>query len=57
MRMGKYWKVDAIDGNTAERIEKILSGECDEKILNKVWEKTIHLSETSDFQGLPLWLA
>lgn len=57
MRMGKYWKVDAIDGNTAERIEKILSGECDEKILNKVREKTIHLSETSDFQGLPLWLA
>ena len=35
----------------------IISGECDEKILNKVREKTIHLSETSDFQGLPLWLA
>lgn len=57
MRMGEYWKIDALDKRTVERIEKILSGECDENIRNKVREKTMLLSEISDFQGLPLWLA
>lgn len=57
MRLGRYWKVDAIAECTVKRIEKILSGECDEKIRNQVREKAIHLLEISDFQGLPLWLA
>ena len=57
MRMGKYWKEDAIDDNTKVRIEKILTGEYDEKIKDRVREKTINLTDMSQFKGLPLWLA
>ena len=57
MRMGKYWKEDAIDDNTKLRIEKIITGEYDEKIKDRVREKTINLTDISQFKGLPLWLA
>lgn len=56
MRMGKYWSADAIDETTRERIDKIITGEYDEKIHNKVREKSIHLQSVDDFRGLPLWL-
>lgn len=56
MRMGKYWNADLIDKRTCERIDKIITGEYDEKIENKVREKAIHLADISDFKGLPLWL-
>lgn len=57
MRMGKYWEESAIDDNTRVRIEKILTGEYDEKIKDRVREKTINLTDISQFKGLPLWLA
>lgn len=57
MRMGKYWSSDAIDANTKERIDKIITGEYDENIKNRVREKAINLTETNHFRGLPLWLA
>jgi len=57
MRLREYWKWDAIDSRTKERISKILNGEYDEKIRNRVREKAINLTEQSHFQGLPLWLA
>lgn len=57
MRCGKYWNEQAIDIKTKERIEKLLTGEWDEKIRNRVREKTIHLNDIADFRGLPLWLA
>lgn len=57
MRMGNYWSVDSIDAHTRDRIDKILTGEYDESIRNRVREKAIHLSDISHFQGLPLWLA
>lgn len=57
MRCGKYWSKDNIDKSTYERINKLLTGECDEKIKNRVREKTFHLKDTTDFKGLPLWLA
>jgi len=57
MRMGKYWKADNIDPKTRERIEKIINGEYDETIKNRVREKTINLEELDGFRGLPLWLA
>lgn len=57
MRMGKYWSSDAIDANTKERIDKIITGEFDENIKNRVREKAINLTETNHFRGLPLWLA
>ena len=57
MRMGKYWKADAIDTSTKERIQKIINGEYDEKIKDSVREKAINLNSEEDFQGLPMWLA
>ena len=57
MRMGKYWDADAIDDKTKERIDKILTGEYDENIKNRVREKAINLSDISRFKGLPVWLA
>lgn len=57
MRFGHYWKEDKIDNKTKERINKILDGEYDEKIKNRVREKTISLNSINSFKGLPLWLA
>jgi CRISPR-associated endonuclease Csn1 len=57
MRVGQHWDFEKIDSNSKVRIEKLLTGEYDEDIKNRVREKTIHLSDYSDFQGLPLWLA
>lgn len=56
MRMGKYWSAAAIDEATQERMDKIVTGEYDEKIHNKVREKSMHLQSVDDFRGLPLWL-
>lgn len=57
MRMGQYWQESNIDINTRERIDKIITGEFDEKIKNRVREKAIKLTDVSMFRGLPLWLA
>lgn len=57
MRMGKYWKEDDIDAKTRERIEKIITGEYDNTIKNRVREKALKLTEISHFKGLPVWLA
>ena len=57
MRMGKYWDVNNIDSNTLDRIEKITTGEYDEKIRNRVRDLSIGLRDIYDFRGLPVWLA
>lgn len=57
MRTGRYWNWEAIDPHTKIRINKIITGEYDDEIKNRVREKSIHLTEEIDFQGLPLWLA
>lgn len=57
MRFGKWWSVGVIDNNTKLRIEKIISGEYDEKIGNRVREMAFSLQTINDFQFLPLWLA
>ena len=57
MRRGKYWSENAIDVETRCRIDKIINGEYDPKIKEKVRKSTINLTEVADFQGLPLWLA
>lgn len=57
MRCGDYWKEDNIDTKTKERIEKIITGEFDEEIDNKVREKLENYTNVSQFKGLPLWLA
>lgn len=56
LRLGKYWDFNGIDSKTKERIEKIITGEFDETIKNRVREKAIHLNDEKSFQGLPLWL-
>lgn len=57
MRVGKYWTYDNIDEHSKVRIQKIITGEFDENIKNKVREKAINLTTESHFQGLQLWLA
>ncbi|MBP9995389.1 MAG: type II CRISPR RNA-guided endonuclease Cas9 [bacterium] len=57
MRIGRYWSADAIDEKTKDRIDKLINGEFDEKIKDRVREKSINLTEINHFQGLPLWLA
>lgn len=57
MRVGKYWQWEEVDTKTKSRIDKILSGEYDKEIKDKVREKAIHLEKEEDFQGLQLWLA
>jgi CRISPR-associated endonuclease Csn1 len=57
MRVGRYWDWQAIDPETKERINKIITGEYDEEIKNRVREKAIHLTDQEHFQGLQLWLA
>ena len=57
IRTGKYWNQDNFHPETIVRIDKIITGEYDEKIRNRVREKAIQLTDTSQFRGLPLWLA
>ncbi len=57
MRMGNYWSESSIDSATGERVDKIITGEYDENIKNRVREKAINLTDVSSFRGLPLWLA
>lgn len=57
MRIGSYWNKENIDAKTLARIEKIITGEYEETIKNRVREKTISLTDISHFKGLPVWLA
>lgn len=57
MRFDKYWNVNNFDNHTSSRIEKIIDGEFDEKIQNRVREKAMKLQTIGSFQDLPLWLA
>lgn len=57
LRMGKYWDEKSIDQKTKQRIDKILTGEYDERMRNRVREKSINLTELEHFKGLPEWLA
>jgi CRISPR-associated endonuclease Csn1 len=56
MRANSYWQEAAINEKTLNRIDKLLTGEFDETIENRVREKAINLSKVEHFQGLPLWL-
>ena len=57
MRFGISWDKNKIDENTKNRIEKILTGEYDINIKNRVREKAFNLKTIDDFNDLPLWLA
>ena len=57
MRIGKYWDENAINRESLERIQKIITGEYDEQISDKLRDKLIGFNKISLFKGLPLWLA
>lgn len=57
MRMGSHWKQEDIDSVTLSRIYKIIDGEVDETIDNRIRDKAISLADVNSFSGLPLWLA
>jgi len=56
MRLGKYWNLELINAKIKDKISKIITGEYDETIKNRVRDKTIDLKSENDFQGLQLWL-
>ncbi|MGJ8744191.1 type II CRISPR RNA-guided endonuclease Cas9 [Polaribacter sp.] len=57
MRSGSNWKQEDLNPEVLLRIDKLLTGEFDKNITNRVREKSIDLNDISHFQGLPLWLA
>ena len=57
MRRGKYWKVDAIDASTRERIEHLITGEVDENLSSILRERFNGLNDISQCQGLNTWQA
>lgn len=57
MQVGRFWNRDNLDCRTKDRIEKILSGELDQCISDRIRQKCAGMSEVEDFQGLPVWLA
>ncbi len=57
MRVGKYWSQDAIDAKTQERIVKIVDGEYDKTIRERLYRSAINLRSIEEFRYLPLWLA
>jgi CRISPR-associated endonuclease Csn1 len=57
MRMGTYWNSEYFSVQTKDRVNKIITGEYDETIKDRVREKSLHLTHLEDFQKLPLWLA
>lgn len=58
MRIGDYWSLDNIDKDTRNRIEKVINGEYDEKIKEKVYKEVQkrQLYNVEAYKGLPLWL-
>ena len=57
MRLGAHWKEEAIDIVTKQRIQKLITGEADDTISDRVREKTADLKCVSDYQGLSLPIA
>ncbi len=57
MRFGKFWDWENIDTKLKDRISKIINGEYDENIKDRVRQKAINLTQENHFQRLQLWLA
>ena len=57
MRTGRLWNLENIGSKTLDRIDKILSGEFDSDIADKIRQRCMGMSSVCDFQGLPVWLA
>lgn len=57
MRRGRYWDESAIDGQTLNRIEHIITGEDDNTLSPHVRELFCSLSSIEQCQGLNTWQA
>lgn len=59
MRLGSEWNYEQIDDHSKARINKILTGEYDENIKNRVREfiEKRNITNEKQFKNLPLWLA
>ncbi|RZS94672.1 type II CRISPR RNA-guided endonuclease Cas9 [Cecembia calidifontis] len=57
MRFGSKWVEEVIDEQTRQRIEKILTGEYDPDLKDKIRELSKDFQSIQDFQGLPVWFA
>ncbi len=62
MRFGKYWKEEDICASTKNRINKLITGEFDESISDKVRDLIIkrignEFKSIEEFKNLPVWLA
>ncbi len=59
MRIGKFWSDDGFHTHTLDRINKIIDGEFDETISDKVREEILKLdlSTINQFTGLPIYIA
>lgn len=58
MRFGNHWSFENISNSSKEIIDKIITGEYDESIKDRVREKAerFQLTTEENFQNLPLWL-
>lgn len=57
MRMGSWWHEEDICKQTRDRIERIVQGDIEEKIRERMGHAAYSFSRLADFQGLPEWLA
>lgn len=59
MRVGSHWEIKSFHKGTIERINKIIDGEFDETISDKVRDeiKKLNLTNIEDFKGLPTHIA
>ena len=57
MRMGSIWRETDICDTTKGNITKILQGDIDEKLKEKISASVSSYNQLSDFQGLPVWSA
>lgn len=57
MRMGKYWKLENINPDLIEKVQKIIDGEADDNINDGIRERFSEINEMSDLRGMPLWKA
>ncbi|GHE54579.1 type II CRISPR RNA-guided endonuclease Cas9 [Roseivirga thermotolerans] len=57
LRSGNHWSEEQIHEKVKDRIDKILTGEEDDSVDNKIRERLQSFNSIEDFQGLPIWLA
>ena len=57
MQTGNYWSKESFNKKTIDRIYKVIDGEVDSRIAERVRANCINLNQIEDFCYLPEWLA